>query len=134
MSGIHHFELVIAKDSKVPKDSPVAVYLTDHAGTKIPSKGAQGTATILTGKSKVVVPLAAADQAQQATAGMVILAVFLEMTGEVIDACCHQRDLHLRRAGVALGTLIIGNNLRFLRYGIKDMTLDSLLKSAAFYP
>ena len=59
MSGIHHFELVLAKDSKESKDNPVAVYLTDHAGMKIRSAGAQGTATILTEKSKVVVPLAA---------------------------------------------------------------------------
>ena len=59
MSGIHHFELVLAKDNKVPKDSPVDIYLTDHAGAKIPSAGAKGNATILTGKSKVVVPITA---------------------------------------------------------------------------
>ena len=59
MSGIHHFELVLAKDNKVAQDSPVDIYLTDHAGAKIPSAGAKGTATILTGKSKVVVPITA---------------------------------------------------------------------------
>ena len=59
MSGIHHFELVLAKGNKVAKDSPVDIYLTDHAGIKIPSAGAKGSATILTGKSKVVVPIIA---------------------------------------------------------------------------
>ena len=59
MSGIHHFELVLAKDNKVAKESPVDVYLTDHAGAKISSAGAKGSATILTGKSKVVVPITA---------------------------------------------------------------------------
>ena len=50
---------MLAKDNKVAKDSPVDIYLTDHAGTKIPSTGAKGTAAILTGKSKVVVPITA---------------------------------------------------------------------------
>jgi hypothetical protein len=57
MVGIHHFELVIAKDNKEAKSSPVDVYITDHAGTKIPSAGATGTATILTGKNKSIVKL-----------------------------------------------------------------------------
>lgn len=59
MSGIHHFELVLARDNKVAKVSPVDIYLTDHAGNKIPSAGAKGSATILTAKSKVVVPIVA---------------------------------------------------------------------------
>ena len=59
MSGIHHFELVLAKDNKVSKDSPVYIYLTDHAGNKISSAGAKGSATILTGKSNVIVPISA---------------------------------------------------------------------------
>lgn len=58
MAGIYHFELVVAKDSKNAKDNPVAVYLTDHGGNKIPVAGAMGKATILAGKSKITIPLA----------------------------------------------------------------------------
>jgi hypothetical protein len=57
MAGAYHFELVIAKDSKETKDNPVIVYVTDHAGAKIPTVGAGGTATILSGKQKVSVKL-----------------------------------------------------------------------------
>ena len=60
MVGIHHFELVIAKDNKEAKSSPVDVYITDHAGTKVPTVGATGIATILTGKNKSIIKLAAA--------------------------------------------------------------------------
>ncbi len=58
MAGVYHFELVVAKDSKEAKDNPVMVYVTDHAGTKVPTAGASGTVTILAGKSKVAVTLA----------------------------------------------------------------------------
>lgn len=57
MAGIYHFELVVAKDSKTAKDNPVTVYVTDHAGTKIPTTGASGTVTILAGKAKAAVKL-----------------------------------------------------------------------------
>lgn len=53
MAGAYHFELV-AKDG-----GAIAVHVTDHAGTKIPTAGASGTATILAGKTKasaVLVP------------------------------------------------------------------------------
>ena len=60
MVGIHHFELVIAKDNKEAKSSPVDIYITDHAGTKVPTVGATGIATILTSKNKSIVKLAAA--------------------------------------------------------------------------
>ena len=42
------------------KSSPVDIYITDHAGTKVPTVGATGIATILTGKNKSTVKLAAA--------------------------------------------------------------------------
>ncbi len=51
-AGPYHFELVVAKDSKEVKDNPVIVHVTDHAGAKVPSGGASGTATILSGKTK----------------------------------------------------------------------------------
>lgn len=57
MAGVYHFELVVAKDSNVTTESPVVVYVTDHAGTKIPTVGAGGTATILAGKQKASVTL-----------------------------------------------------------------------------
>lgn len=57
MAGMYHFELVVAKDSKEAKDNPVVVYVTDHAGTKVPTAGAKGTVTILSGKAKTTVNL-----------------------------------------------------------------------------
>ena len=57
MAGIYHFELVLARDSKTAKDNPVVVYLTDHAGSKIPSAGATGTATLLGAAGKATVTL-----------------------------------------------------------------------------
>lgn len=57
MAGNYHFELVVAKDSKEAKDNPVLVYVSDHAGTKVPTTGAKGTVTILSGKAKATVNL-----------------------------------------------------------------------------
>lgn len=52
MAGPYHYELVVVKDSKDPKENPVLVYVTDHAGNKVSSAGAAGTATLLSGKLK----------------------------------------------------------------------------------
>lgn len=60
MAGPYHFELLVDKNNKAAKDSPVTVYLTDHGAQKIAAAGASGTATILAGKAKVTVPLAPA--------------------------------------------------------------------------
>lgn len=57
MAGIYHFELVVAKDSKEARDNPVVVFVTDHAGIKVPTAGAKGTVTILSGKAKAAVNL-----------------------------------------------------------------------------
>ena len=51
MAGIYHYELVVAKDNTV------RVYVTDHDGKKIATNAANGTATILTGKTKVTAAL-----------------------------------------------------------------------------
>jgi hypothetical protein len=59
MAGVYHFELVMAKDSKEAKENPIVVYVTDHAGAKIPSTGMTATATILTGKLKSTANLVA---------------------------------------------------------------------------
>lgn len=50
MAGMQHYELVV-------KPNEVTVYLSDHAGTKIPSNAAAGTATVLSGKDKASVKL-----------------------------------------------------------------------------
>ncbi|MDP2751944.1 MAG: hypothetical protein Q8O31_04975 [Rhodocyclaceae bacterium] len=51
MAGLYHFEL-LAKNGQ-----DVVVFVTDHAGTKISTTGASGTATILSGKSKTTLTL-----------------------------------------------------------------------------
>lgn len=58
MAGPYHLELVVAKDNKEARESPVVVHVTDHADAKVPTVGAGGTATILAGKSKTTVKLA----------------------------------------------------------------------------
>lgn len=57
VAGTYSYELVIAKGAKEGVESPVVVYVTDHAGKKIPTVGASGTATILAGKQKYAVVL-----------------------------------------------------------------------------
>ncbi|MCK6435102.1 MAG: hypothetical protein HUU30_17870 [Burkholderiaceae bacterium] len=57
MAGAYHFELVLAKDAQGAQDSPVVVYVTDHAGAQVPTAGATGSATLLSGKTKVAVKL-----------------------------------------------------------------------------
>lgn len=58
MAGMYHFELVVAKDSKDAKDNPVVVYVTDHAGARVPTAGAKGSVTVLSGKAKAAIDLA----------------------------------------------------------------------------
>ena len=57
MAGIYHFELVVTKDAKTPKENPVLVYVTDHLGKKIATTGASATATMLAAKQKISVLL-----------------------------------------------------------------------------
>jgi hypothetical protein len=57
MAGIYHYELVVVKNSKEAKVNPVVVFVTDHAGQKIPTAGATGTATLLSGKVKATASL-----------------------------------------------------------------------------
>lgn len=51
MAGPYHFEL-LAKNGQ-----EIVIFVTDHAGTKIPTTGGSGTATILSGKSKTTLTL-----------------------------------------------------------------------------
>lgn len=57
LAGPYHFELVVAKDSREVKENPLVVYITDHADRKIPTAGATGRATILSGKLRSTVTL-----------------------------------------------------------------------------
>jgi hypothetical protein len=59
MAGAYHYELVVAIDSNEAKENPIVVYLTDHAGNKVPSAGATGTVTLLAGKLKATATLTA---------------------------------------------------------------------------
>lgn len=52
MAGPYHYELVVVKDAKEAKENAIVVYVTDHAGQKMLTVGATGTATILAGKLK----------------------------------------------------------------------------------
>lgn len=52
MAGSYHYELVVAKDATEAKENVVLVFVTDHAGQKISTTGASGSATILVGKLK----------------------------------------------------------------------------------
>lgn len=56
-AGIYHYELVVAPASGDGKAVPVNVYLTDYAGAKIPSAGASGSVTILSGARKASIAL-----------------------------------------------------------------------------
>ena len=53
MAGPYHYELVLKKNE-------LTFYLTDHAGTKIASTGASGTAVILSSKGKASIRLSPA--------------------------------------------------------------------------
>lgn len=57
VAGPYHIELVVVRDSKEAKEKAVVVHVTDHAGTKVSTAGAGGTATILAGKKKAAVKL-----------------------------------------------------------------------------
>ena len=57
MAGAYHLELVLIKDSKAPKDNPVVVHVTDHAGAKVLTAGAKASVILLYGKTKASVEL-----------------------------------------------------------------------------
>lgn len=63
----YHYELVVKADE-------VSVYITDHAGKKFDTRGATGTATLLSGKSKASVQLTPAGDNQMKGSGKFELA------------------------------------------------------------
>jgi len=63
----YHYELVV-------KANEVSVYVTDHGGKKFDTRGATGTATLLSGKSKTSVKLMPAGDNQMKGSGQFALA------------------------------------------------------------
>ncbi len=63
----YHYELVVKADE-------VSVYVTDHGGKKFNTRGATGTATLLSGKSKASVQLTPAGDNQMRGSGKFELA------------------------------------------------------------
>ena len=57
MAGAYHYELLVAPPGKQAQVSPVVVWVTDHAGAKVSTAGATGTATLLSGAKKTTVTL-----------------------------------------------------------------------------
>lgn len=57
MAGAYHFELVLAANGQAESENPLIVYVTDHAGAAMPTAGATGTVTLLSGKGKVTATL-----------------------------------------------------------------------------
>ncbi|WP_157265251.1 hypothetical protein [Azohydromonas aeria] len=56
-AGAQHYELVVAQPGTAGDALPVAVYVTDHAGAKVPVQGATGTVTLLSNGKKSTVAL-----------------------------------------------------------------------------
>ena len=54
------------------------------------------------------------DHLEKSATAVVILVVHLEVLGEAVDAIGEYRDLNLRRAGVALVSLVLVNNCLLL--------------------
>ena len=63
----YHYELVVKADE-------VSVYITDHGGKKFDTRGATGTATLLSGKHKTSVKLTPAGDNQMKSSGKFQLA------------------------------------------------------------
>ncbi|MBC3872881.1 hypothetical protein [Undibacterium flavidum] len=59
MAGVYHFELVLVQDSKTAKENSVTVFVTDHAGKALSTKGASASLTLVQGANKLTVNLQA---------------------------------------------------------------------------
>lgn len=68
MAGAYHIELVLARDARAGKPTPVKVYLTDHGGGKVAPAGVSGSVVLLAPAGKVTVPLAVAGDRLEGTA------------------------------------------------------------------
>lgn len=59
MAGPYHFELVLKAGSTNASANPVILYVTDHAGKAISTKGATASLLIVQGKQKMTIALQA---------------------------------------------------------------------------
>lgn len=59
-AGANYYELVVAAPGTSAPSLPVTIYVTDHAGAKVPSQGATGTVTLLSGGQKSTIALQSA--------------------------------------------------------------------------
>lgn len=57
MAGPYHLELVLKAGAKNTQTNPVQVFVTDHAGKAISTKGASATLIVAQGKQKLTVEL-----------------------------------------------------------------------------
>lgn len=57
MAGPYHYELVMREAASGAPDDALAVYVTDHAGTPVPTQGAQGTVDVVAGNERSSVRL-----------------------------------------------------------------------------
>ncbi len=79
-----------------------------------PQRSDQGPVTLRVGTIQVLQhPAALADQLEQSPAGVVVMLVLQQMPGQVLYALGEQGDLHLRRTGVSLVSLVLFDNYRF---------------------
>jgi hypothetical protein len=61
-AGILHYELVVATPGTQGDALPVVVYVTDHAGTRVPTQGATASVTLLSGGQKATIALQPAGE------------------------------------------------------------------------
>jgi hypothetical protein len=102
----------------------------EQAYLRRPRRCSRFAVGISVGALEVIQQLAApADHAQETAARVVVLLVFFEVTGEVVDAGGKQRYLDFGRTGVASGTLVLGHDLSFLLNSDRHVKL-SFVKTA----
>src|SRR6185295_18279666 len=109
-SGLHCLLLYIPRIRKTcPKNAKVKRLLAQ------PEAIEQGAITVPIGTTQVVKQFPATTyHSQQPATGVMVLDVILEMPGQVVAARGQQCDLHFRRAGVGLRTLMILQDLSLL--------------------
>src|SRR5574338_64260 len=75
----------------------------------------QGTVAVGVLALQIIQQLAAlANHLKQASPGVMILGIGLEVAGEAVDAGGQQGHLHFGGTGITLGTLVFGENLRLV--------------------
>jgi hypothetical protein len=62
MAGAYHFELLIPPAGEAAAGTTLLVFVTDHAGAKVPTNSAAGSATLLIAGKKTTIPLAPAGE------------------------------------------------------------------------